>query len=96
MVRIFTMDKKTNATRKLDMLKIPYKEYFYSPEDAATGTDVAALIGQNPEHVFKTLVTTGKSNIHYVEIEGAFTFDRIYSRRMFTDRYEKTLPHHNR
>ncbi len=66
MVRIFTMDKKTNATRKLDMLKIPYKEYFYSPEDAVTGTDVAALIGQNPEHVFKTLVTTGKSNIHYV------------------------------
>ncbi|MGN0464310.1 MAG: Cys-tRNA(Pro) deacylase [Acutalibacteraceae bacterium] len=30
------------------------------------GTEVAALLGQNPDSVFKTLVTVGSSKTHYV------------------------------
>ncbi len=59
---------KTNATRKLDSKKITYKEFFYTAENALSGVEVAALLNEAPEHVFKTLVTTGKSTEHYVFI----------------------------
>ncbi len=55
---------KTNAMRLLDSLKIPYKKHYYS--DSIAGCDVAAELGEDPEYVFKTLVTTGKSGKHYV------------------------------
>lgn len=57
---------KTNAMRKLDIMKIPYKEHFYADTGAISGTDVAAVLGEDPDRVFKTLVTTGKSGTHYV------------------------------
>ena len=57
---------KTNAMRKLDSMKIPYKEHFYADTGAISGTDVAAVLGEDPDRVFKTLVTTGKSGTHYV------------------------------
>ncbi|PWM47663.1 MAG: Cys-tRNA(Pro) deacylase [Clostridiales bacterium] len=57
---------KTNAARKLDALKITYKEHFYSSEEAISGVEVASVLGQDPGHVFKTLVTTGKTGTHYV------------------------------
>ena len=50
--------------RKLDSMKIPYKEYYYS--DAVAGVEVAQALGENPEQVFKTLVTVGKSGTNYV------------------------------
>lgn len=52
--------------RILDSKKIIYGEYNYANTDAISGVEVAAVIGQNPEHVFKTLVTTGKTGTHYV------------------------------
>ena len=55
---------KTNAMRILDRLKIPYKKHFYS--ESISGCDVAAELGEDPQRVFKTLVTTGKSGNHYV------------------------------
>ena len=57
-------ENKTNAMRKLDSMKIPYKEYYYS--DAVAGVEVAQALGENPEQVFKTLVTVGKSGTNYV------------------------------
>jgi len=57
---------KTNAMRRLDALKIPYKEHIYTCEAPMTGVEVAALLGQDEACVFKTLVTTGKSGAHYV------------------------------
>lgn len=58
--------EKTNVMRILDKNKIRYKEHTYFNTDAISGTDVARVLGQNPDHVFKTLVTVGKSNQHYV------------------------------
>lgn len=58
--------EKTNVMRKLDSMKISYQEHYYTDTDAISGVDVAAVLGQNPEQVFKTLVTEGKSKEHYV------------------------------
>ena len=59
-------DNKTNAMRKLDSMKINYKEHYYTDTDAISGVEVAQALGENPEQVFKTLVTTGKTGNHYV------------------------------
>lgn len=60
------MEIKTNVMRALDKYKINYKHYTYADTDAVSGMEVATVLGQNPEQVFKTLVTTGKSGNHYV------------------------------
>ena len=60
------MDHKTNAIRELDQLKIKYRFHSYSSTNAISGVEVASVLNQNPEKVFKTLVTTGKSGKHYV------------------------------
>ena len=59
-------DEKTNVMRILDQKKIPYTAYSYAGTDALSGADVAAVLGQNPAQVFKTLVTRGKSGKYFV------------------------------
>ena len=63
---IMAKDNKTNAMRKLDSMKIDYREHYYTDSDAVNGIEVAQVLKQNPEQVFKTLVTVGKSGNHYV------------------------------
>jgi Cys-tRNA(Pro)/Cys-tRNA(Cys) deacylase len=60
------MDNKTNVMRILDQKKVPYKPHVYAVTDATSGTEVAHTLGQDPAHVFKTLVTAGKTSDHYV------------------------------
>lgn len=60
--------EKTNVMRILDQKKIDYKSYSYADTDAISGVEVAAVLGQNPERVFKTLVTQGASKNYYVFI----------------------------
>src|SRR5699024_11105955 len=59
--------KKTNVIRKLDQQKIHYTEMTL-PEDFTphSSEDVAEILGINPDQLFKTLVTHGKSKDHYV------------------------------
>ncbi|CCZ51407.1 TPA: Cys-tRNA(Pro) deacylase [Candidatus Gastranaerophilales bacterium HUM_13] len=57
---------KTNVMRMLDKAKVKYNHYSYADTDAVSGTEVAAVLHQNPERVFKTLVTLAKSGNHYV------------------------------
>jgi Cys-tRNA(Pro)/Cys-tRNA(Cys) deacylase len=54
---------KTNATRVLDNLGIPYelRDYEVDPEDLSAET-VAAKVGLPAEQVFKTLVALGDRN----------------------------------
>ncbi len=59
-------EEKTNVMRVLDSKKVVYKHYCYADTDAVSGMEVAGVLGQNPNQVFKTLVTTGKTNAHYV------------------------------
>lgn len=59
--------KKTNAMRLLDSNNTDYKIYEYYVIDGKTdGISVAAQLGQNPNQVFKTLVTEGSSGENYV------------------------------
>ena len=60
------MGAKTNAMRILDSLKIEYTEHTYS--GVISGIDVANVLNQNPDRVFKTLVTVGHSKTNYVFI----------------------------
>lgn len=60
------MEHKTNTIRELDKLKIKYNFYSYVGTDAVSGVEVAKVLNQDPERVFKTLVTVGKSGKHYV------------------------------
>ena len=59
-------DYKTNVMRMLDKAKISYKHYTYADTDAISGVEVATVLNQNPDRVFKTLVTVAKSGNHYV------------------------------
>ncbi len=53
-------ETKTNVMRILDQKKIPYQVHHYAHgEGAVDGASVAAMLGQNPAQVFKTLVTRG-------------------------------------
>lgn len=58
--------EKTNAMRRLDALKIQYGQHYYDGSEALSGTEVAAVLGQDPGQCFKTLVTVGKTGQHYV------------------------------
>lgn len=60
--------EKTNVMRLLEQKKIPYKMHDYTESGAIAGEDVARVLGENPDEVFKTLVTVGKSKQHYVFI----------------------------
>ena len=58
--------KKTNVMRILDQNKIPYTSHDYTDSGVISGIDVATVLKQNPDQVFKTLVTVGSSRSNYV------------------------------
>lgn len=58
--------EKTNVMRILDQKKIPYESYCYVDSGVISGVDVAKVLYQNPDKVFKTLVTQGASKNYYV------------------------------
>lgn len=60
------MEEKTNVMRILDQKKIAYTAHNYTSTGAVSGTEVAAALGEDPQRVFKTLVTVGKSKNYYV------------------------------
>ena len=57
---------KTNVMRILDQKKIKYNTYNYLDTGAISGIEVAEAMGENPDRVFKTLVTIGSSKTNYV------------------------------
>lgn len=58
--------EKTNVMRALDQKKIPYTSHCYADTDAISGVEVAEVLGQDPNQVFKTLVTVAASKNYYV------------------------------
>ena len=59
-------DEKTNVMRVLEQHNIPYTAHFYPADGPIDGVSVAAVLGQDPEQVFKTLVTKAASGNYYV------------------------------
>ncbi len=52
--------------RVLDGKKITYESHLYKPDATLTGEEIAGILGEGADRVFKTLVTVGKSGEHYV------------------------------
>ena len=59
-------EEKTNAVRLLSSKKINFTTHTYQTEPVLSGAEIAKILGENPDKVFKTLVTVGKSNANYV------------------------------
>ena len=57
---------KTNVMRILDKKKIDHNCHTYDPDPTMTGEDIARVLGEDVNKVFKTLVTRGKSGQFYV------------------------------
>ena len=57
---------RTNVTRLLDQKKAAYVPHGFPAKEAVSGAEAARILGFDPERVFKTLVTVGKSGAHYV------------------------------
>ena len=59
-------EEKTNAIRILEQKKIDFVIHNYTDSGAVSGEELVAALNEDPNRVFKTLVTIGKSNNHYV------------------------------
>ena len=59
-------NEKTNVMRIFDQNKISYQSYCYVDSGVISGIEVASVLEQNPDQVFKTLVTVGSSKGNYV------------------------------
>ncbi|MDD7204268.1 MAG: Cys-tRNA(Pro) deacylase [Coriobacteriales bacterium] len=59
-------ETKTNAMRILDAAGVDHQIHVFEADGTMTGVEIAQMLGEEPEHVFKTLVTIGKSKEHYV------------------------------
>lgn len=59
-------EEKTNVIRLLEQKKIDHKLHTYAPDATKSGEEIAAMLSEDPERVFKTLVTEGRSGQHYV------------------------------
>lgn len=59
-------ESKTNAIREVEAAGVPCEVRTFECEEALSGVEVAAMLGLDPDRVFKTLVTVGKSGEHYV------------------------------
>ena len=57
---------KTNCMRVLESKKIPYTPHLYEADPSLSGEDIARILQEEPDQVFKTLVTTGKPRQYYV------------------------------
>ena len=57
---------KTNVMRILEREGVAHRVHFYDQEGGIDAVTVAGKLGQDPQAVFKTLVTQGKSRAFYV------------------------------
>lgn len=58
--------EKTQVMRILDQCGVPYRPHCYADSGVISGLEVASVLGQDPDQVFKTLVTIGHTGEHYV------------------------------
>lgn len=59
-------EEKTNAVRLLTQKKLAFQTHDYTDSGVVSGLEVAQALGQEPQRMFKTLVTEGRSGAHYV------------------------------
>lgn len=52
--------------RILEQNKLQFKSHYYVNTNAISGMEVANILNEDPNQVFKTLVTVGNSKNHYI------------------------------
>lgn len=57
---------KTNAVRLLETANVDFEVKMYESDGFMDGVSVAEKLGQNPEEVYKTLVTENKAHENFV------------------------------
>lgn len=60
------LQEKTNVMRILQQKKIEYISHYYGDTNAISGIEVANVLKENLNQVFKTLVTVGNTKTNYV------------------------------
>lgn len=60
------IERKTNALREIEAAGVEHRALTFECPEAISGVEVAAKLGEDPDRVFKTLVTQAKSGAHYV------------------------------
>lgn len=84
---------KTNAMRLLDASNISYQIHEYDPDKAISCKEVASILSQDVESVFKTLVTVSKSGEHYVfVVPGEGTLDLKKAAKACNEKYIEMIP----
>lgn len=58
--------RKDKCSTAAVIKKINFTTHTYQTEPVLSGAEIAKILGENPDKVFKTLVTVGKSNANYV------------------------------
>ncbi len=58
--------EKTNVMRVLDSKKVSYESHAYSADPSLSGSEIAGILNEDVNKVFKTLVTVSKSGNNYV------------------------------
>jgi Cys-tRNA(Pro)/Cys-tRNA(Cys) deacylase len=85
--------EKTNAMRLLEQQNIPFTIHEYDPDKAISCKEVADILSQNVESVFKTLVTTSKSGEHYVfVVPGEGTLDLKKAAKAAGEKFIEMIP----
>ena len=59
-------EHKTNAIREMEAAGANFEARYFDCPEALSGVEVARLLDQDQDRVFKTLVTVGKSGDHFV------------------------------
>ena len=59
-------ERKTNALREIEAAGLDHRSFSFEADGTMTGVEIATLLGEDPDRVFKTLVTQAKSGEHYV------------------------------
>lgn len=59
-------NEKTNVMRVLEQKKISFVPHYYEDTGAVSGMEVAQVLGEEPDRVFKTLVCVAPSKKYYV------------------------------
>ena len=86
-------EEKTNVMRTLEQKKIPYTPHEHPTEGMIDGVSVAQYLHQDPERLFKTLVTRGASGGYYVfDIPAAETLDLKKAARAVGEKSIAMLP----
>ena len=86
-------EEKTNVMRTLEQKKIPYTPHEDPTEGMIDGVSVAQYLHQDPERLFKTLVTRGATGGYYVfDIPAAETLDLKKAARAVGEKSIAMLP----